>query len=879
MGDVRMSGLLDHLGRPLPTAEISRWGGSFQDYIDATQNLALQPAYTMAGEKQEPVGDSFAAYVQQAYKANGVVYAVSEARRLLLSEAVFKFRHKGEAGGGNDLFDGEPGALAVLETPWPNGTTQDLISRMEQDVTNAGNAFVAMSEDASRVLRRRPDWCEFILTESPLYAVEADVVGIKYTAGGVNSGGPSKLYLIEDVAHWAPTPDPTAEYRGMSWLTPVIKELLADGAATAHKLAFFENAATPNLSVSLKDTVTVEQFRDFMAAMNQSHQGVSNAYKTLYLGGGADVTVVGADMRQLDFRSTQGAGETRIAAAGRVPPIIVGLSEGLSAATYSNYAQARRAFGDSWARPTWRSLCGALSTLVAVPEDAQLWYDDRDIAFLREDRKDAAEILSTNMATINAALAAGWVPDSARDAVLAEDLGQLTHSGLLSVQLQPPPDPNAAPLDPATGLPAADPLLDPATEEDPAAAEDPEAARAATIERRHRATESAHHGGARIFVRDGDGKFAETPGTSKPSAPTAAAIGAKPRGDGAKADAPSVKSTDAVVTDIVEGYGNRYGQWVRVSEIAEKAGLTKEDLKPALEELMDDPDFRAEPEPSRHRITAEDRKYAPVIGGEARHLIRWDDSESAAPSRAPGAGLPSTVNSAEVTVGGARTRVEALPGDRVHFDVGGSMVDLDRATAIKAGKELDGVGAGSKTFAGADGAPGIKVTFHDGHDDGPTRTSVTLLGDDKTVELSAIDQTRLRKALEGVAASRRVDLKSGPVDFYVKDGKVGLRTQVGDGNPTALEFDRKSWVRLMDAHNTVNEGFDEDLDIDVTELTVKTNAGRIRVSRTETADPDHPLLNLSAVDDSGWSLTHESDDRDPFFQTKRNIDEAMGLEV
>ncbi len=457
MGDVRVTGLLDHRGRALAPSvpEISRF--SFQDYIDAYASMTLQPAFTMDGTKAEQVSDAFASYVQQAYKANGVVFAVSLARTLLLSEATFKFRRKGQVGGGNDLFGNQD--LAVLEEPWPGGTTQTLIARMEQDVTNGGNAFVVASDDGSKLLRRRPDWCEFILTESPMYAVEADVVGVKYTAGGVNSGGPSKLYLIEDVAHWAPIPDPIAEYRGMSWLTPVIREMLADGAATSHKLAFFENAATPNLSVSLKETVTEDQFKSFMKAMNESHQGVANAYKTLYLGGGADVQVVGADMRQLDFKNTQGAGETRIAAAGRVPPIIVGLSEGLQAATYSNYGQARRAFGDHWARPMWRSLCGALAVLVNVPADAQLWYDDRDIAFLREDRKDFAEIQSTQMATINAAVAAGWTPESAQAAVLAEDFTLLKHSGLLSVQLQPPPDPNAPPVDPAAApaeVPAAD---------------------------------------------------------------------------------------------------------------------------------------------------------------------------------------------------------------------------------------------------------------------------------------------------------------------------------------------------------------------------------------------------------------------------------------
>jgi hypothetical protein len=104
------------------------------------------------------------------------------------------------------------------------------------------------------------------------------------------------------------------------------------------------------------------------------------------------VKVVGADMRQLDFKATQGAGETRICAAARVPAIIVGVSEGLESATYSNYGQARRAFADLTMRPMWRDFAHSLATIVQVPSDSELWYDDRDIPFLQEDVKDEAEI-------------------------------------------------------------------------------------------------------------------------------------------------------------------------------------------------------------------------------------------------------------------------------------------------------------------------------------------------------------------------------------------------------------------------------------------------------------------------------------------------------
>jgi hypothetical protein len=193
---------------------------------------------------------------------------------------------------------------------------------------------------------------------------------------------------------------------------------------------------------------------------------VDQAYKTLYTGGGADVRVIGADMRQLDFAITQGHGETRVSAAGGVPPIIVGLSEGLQAATYSNYGQAKRAYGDLFLRSQWRSLCGALAPIIDVPDNANLWYDAKDVAFLREDNKDLADIQTVQAATISSLISSGFTPESSVKAVLAEDFSLLVHSGLVSVQLQPPggPEPGADP----NAVPAADPNAVP--EPDPAEA-------------------------------------------------------------------------------------------------------------------------------------------------------------------------------------------------------------------------------------------------------------------------------------------------------------------------------------------------------------------------------------------------------------------------
>ena len=187
---------------------------------------------------------------------------------------------------------------------------------------------------------------------------------------------------------------------------------------------------------------TAEQFEQIRDAMESSHAGSTNAWKTLYLAAGADVTVVGADFKTIDFKSIQGTYETRICNAARVPAVVAGVSEGLSGSSLNagNFSQARRLFVDGWYRPHVRSLCSALSKLVRVPAGAELWYDDTDIGMLREDLKDSAEISGKQMSAIRQSIEAGFDPDAAVQAVMANDLSKLlgSHSGLTSVQLLPP---------------------------------------------------------------------------------------------------------------------------------------------------------------------------------------------------------------------------------------------------------------------------------------------------------------------------------------------------------------------------------------------------------------------------------------------------------
>jgi len=305
-------------------------------------------------------------------------------------------------------------------------------------------------------MRMRPDWVTIVLgsREEPraeIGAGDLDVepVGYIYEPGGKAGGGDPIVLMAEDVAHFAPCPDPLASFRGRSWLQPIIRDIMGDQAATEHKLKYLEKGASPNAVIKAPESADPEGFERFKELFEESRGG--NPYGPLFLGGGADYQVIGSDMRKIDFKAIQALGENRICVAAGVPSIIAGVSEGLAASSFNNVGQAKRLLSDANISYMWRRACESLAPLIEVPPGAKLWYNDRDIPFLQEDRKDEAEILQAQAATANILVEAGYKPESITAAIIANDMSLLEHSGLVSIQLQAP---GASPSANGVGVPA-----------------------------------------------------------------------------------------------------------------------------------------------------------------------------------------------------------------------------------------------------------------------------------------------------------------------------------------------------------------------------------------------------------------------------------------
>jgi phage portal protein BeeE len=418
---------------------------SIDDYIGAVNQYGFQPSVTstMPFSNAETIATSFAGYAAGGM-SNSIVFSCLSVRQLVFSSVRLRYQRLKD-GKPSDMF-GTPD-LSVLEHPAPGETTQDLLSRMIQDADLAGNAYHVLDtpltrlggDDTSKnVLRLRPDWI-YIVTRKrmrPSGQLGWQRVGYVYFEGGKESGNDPVPLLLDEVSHFAPTPDPLASFRGMSWLTPVVREIENDSLMNTHKRRFLENGATPNMIITHAKGADRDAILAFDERMKAQNAGVANAGKTLNLYPGADATIVGSNMKELDFKAVQGAGELRISAAAQVPPVLLGLTE----AKYAEYPHARRRFADGTMHPLWASAAGALGQIMPTfGKDSRLWYDADDIPFLREDEKDAAEITQTRATTLASLISAGFTPESAAKFLMtADDFRVLEHTGLYSVQLQKP---------------------------------------------------------------------------------------------------------------------------------------------------------------------------------------------------------------------------------------------------------------------------------------------------------------------------------------------------------------------------------------------------------------------------------------------------------
>ena len=407
---------------------------------------------------REAILPQITAWAQSAYGNTSVVFSAMIVRIMVFAEAELTLQAKDD----KHLFTNS--SLSLLQEPWPDAGSAELLARMELDAGICGNGYIWHPPGEDLLVRLRPDWTTIV---SEVVRVDGGgwyrrKIGYWHEPPkGITDQGTGFFVPADEVAHYAPLQDPQATFRGMSWLTPVMREIKGDDGLAAYKIKYLQNAATPNLLIKYQQKMQDASIDKIRERMHARYAGTDNAFKTVILDGGADLTVVGNSLSQMDFANVAQAGSDRILAASSVPGVLVGL-EPLRGAG-KGYAESVQKLGNMWARPMWRRACKALEKFVPdLPGGARLWYDADSMAMLQDSEMTRGQAALVRAQALLTLTQAGFDKMSAVAAVDSMDLSQLKEAAAAAVPQAPgnvqhmlpqpgQPGATAEPLPPTSG--------------------------------------------------------------------------------------------------------------------------------------------------------------------------------------------------------------------------------------------------------------------------------------------------------------------------------------------------------------------------------------------------------------------------------------------
>ena len=214
--------------------------------------------------------------------------------------------------------------------------------------------------------------------------------------------------------------DPRNYKQSLAPLTAASREVQTDMGRQDYVIEMLTNLNVPGLAVFTEKPLTTQQQADLKAKLADV-VGPGRRGSTVHLSGqNARVEAI-APLKDLDWPGLNAIDESRICAAFKVPPVVVGARIGVEkSAQFANYSTALRHFYTGTMKPMWLFLGSALTRGLVVQEPleddkaVELRYDLTDVQGLQEDSDKRAEratsLFSTGVATLGQAVELAGLP-------------------------------------------------------------------------------------------------------------------------------------------------------------------------------------------------------------------------------------------------------------------------------------------------------------------------------------------------------------------------------------------------------------------------------------------------------------------------------------
>ena len=161
-----------------------------------------------------------------------------------------------------------------------------------------------------------------------------------------------------------------------------------DNAATDFLKLFFEKGGIPPFIFSSKLKLTDAAVSDIRRRLQERYGGYQNWLVPGVVDSDATVQRLGLTFSEMGFETLDARSEARICMILRVPPILLGAKVGLDRSTFSNYAEARKAWWQDDLTPQYRRVLDELNNdlISDFGSDVEFRWDYSEVPAFQEDQ-------------------------------------------------------------------------------------------------------------------------------------------------------------------------------------------------------------------------------------------------------------------------------------------------------------------------------------------------------------------------------------------------------------------------------------------------------------------------------------------------------------